>query len=165
MRPLLLLAAALLLTGCATVSGTASPTVPATASPTPTAACPEMPGTELPPQCAPYDPDAAMAENDRYRQRLPLADEVTAAASAHLPAVRAGLESLRTGGQALTADAVTEVLEGAGLAGVQTRAASGDVLFGATAPQGGCVYGAVTPREVTAEVGGGITDGGCLPAQ
>ena len=32
-------------------------------SPTPTAACPAVPGVELPPECAPYDPDAAMAAN------------------------------------------------------------------------------------------------------
>ncbi|WP_203135766.1 hypothetical protein [Microbacterium sp. JZ31] len=162
MRALLLLAMAVLLTGCATGEA-AAPT--ATVSPSPTAACPEPPGTEPRAGCAPYDPDAAMAENDRYRQRIPLGEEAAAAAAEHLPAVRRGLESLRTGGTALTAAAVTEVLQDAGLASVQTRAAAGDVLFGATAPDGGCVFGAVTPEAVTAEIGGGIMDGGCLPAQ
>ncbi|RZI91048.1 MAG: hypothetical protein EOO67_10620, partial [Microbacterium sp.] len=53
---------ALFLAGCATTGQTP----PSGVSPSPTAlvACPEQPGVELPPECVPYDPDAAMGLND-----------------------------------------------------------------------------------------------------
>lgn len=64
----------------------------------------------------------------------------------------------------MTADAVVDLLEAEGLSSVQTRESAGHVLFGAVAATGGCVFGAVTPEAVTIDVGGGIADGGCLPA-
>ena len=158
-------ALALLLTGCASANPSAAPQAASTPAPTPTAACPEMPGVELPPECAGYDPDAAMAQNDLYRERMDMSDEAKAQNTQLLAAASASLESLRTSAQPVTENAVRAALEDAGALDVQTRAQSGAVLFGAAVPGGGCVYGAVEESAVTAELGGFIMDGGCLPAQ
>lgn len=86
-------AALLLLTGCATP--TAAGRAPS-ASPTPTAACPEQPGVELPPECAGYDPEHSMAQNDAYRQRGELDPAVEEAARDIAEAAADDLEALRT---------------------------------------------------------------------
>lgn len=135
------------------------------ATPTAVVACPEQPGVELPPECVPYDPEAAMALNDLYRQRIDLAPDAQADAEGYIDRVTATLEDLRSDGPPFTEDAVRSALEAEGLAGVQTRSGAGDVLFGAQPPAGGCVYGAVEAEKVTVEAGGYIMDGGCLPAQ
>ncbi|WJL95417.1 hypothetical protein QSU92_16035 [Microbacterium sp. ET2] len=133
-------------------------------SPTPTAACPAVPGVELPPECAPYDPDAAMAANDGYRERIPLSDEAVAANRELLPKVVVALDSLRSDG-AVTPESVVGTLQDAGLTDVQTRGDPDGLLFGAMGAAGGCFYGEITAQTVQIEVGGLILDGGCLPAQ
>ncbi|WP_141938183.1 hypothetical protein [Microbacterium sp. SLBN-154] len=133
-------------------------------SPTPTAACPAVPGVELPPECAPYDPDAAMAANDGYRERMPLSDEAVAANRELLPEVVVALDSLRSDG-AVTPESVVATLHDAGLTDVQTRGDSNGLLFGAVGVAGGCFYGEISVQTVQIEVGGLILDGGCLPAQ
>lgn len=136
-----------------------------TQTPTPTAACPEQPGVELPPECAPYDPEQSMAQNDVYRQRMDIDAGTQAAGDALIAPVTAALEELRASGRPLEESDVAAALAEAGVdASPQLRSAAGDVLFGA-AVGGGCVYGAVTPEAVTVQVGGFIMDGGCLPAQ
>ncbi len=165
-RILLVISAALLafgLAGCATGAG-ASPADPSPSS-TALIACPEQPGVELPPECVPYDPDAAMALNDLYRQRIELPADVTADITAYVVPVTDALEELREAGPPFTEAAVRAALEAEGLASVQTRSGAGDVLFGAQPPAGGCVYGALEAEQVTVEAGGYIMDGGCLPAQ
>ncbi len=160
-----LLLAAALVVGCATPATSGAGPQPTTSSPVPTAACPEQPGVDLPPECAPYDPDRAMAQNDLYRERIGVDAETQAAGQALVAPVRAALEELRAAGEPLSEAAVGEALASAGVREVpQTRAAAGDVLFG-VAVGGGCLYGAVTPEAVSVEVGGFIMDGGCLPAQ
>lgn len=160
-----LLVAAALLVGCATPAGPGAGPEPSSSSPVPTAACPEQPGVELPPECAPYDPDQAMAQNDLYRERMEVDADTQAAGDELVPPVTAALEDLRASGVPLSDGAVAEALASAGVAAVpQTRAAAGDVLFG-VAVGGGCLYGAVTPEAVSVDVGGFIMDGGCLPAQ
>lgn len=154
----LMVAAALV--GCAGPSSGAA----GTPSPTPTAACPQVEGAELPPECAPYDPDAAMAENERYRERVEISEDAEAAGEELAAPLRVQLEDVRTSGT-ITADVVTQIIEDAGLPQPQFREEGGTVLFGVAAPDGGCVFGAVTPEAVTVEVGGYIADGGCLPAQ
>jgi hypothetical protein len=158
--PLVLAGLALMLAGCASAGASAG----ITPSVTPTAACPEQPGVELPADCVGYDPDSAMALNDRYRQRMELPDDASTAAQAVVPAATQALEALRAADD-LTEDAVRTALESVGLRDVQTRSGAGDVLFGAVPPEGGCVYGAVEAEQVTVDVGGYILDGGCLPAQ
>lgn len=152
---------AVLLSGCMAQPPVA--TGEAAAS-TPTAACPQVEGIDLPPDCAPYDPDQAMAQNDRYRDRMEISAEAAAAAESLAAPLRADLESLRTSG-AVSVDAVTQAIAAAGLELPQVREDHGDVLFGVDGPDGGCLFGAVTADAVSVEVGGYIMDGGCLPAQ
>ncbi|NYF16288.1 hypothetical protein HDC37_001102 [Microbacterium sp. AK009] len=130
----------------------------------PTAACPAVPGVELPPECAPYDPDAAMAANDGYRERMPLSDDAVAANREVLPEVVVALDSLRSDG-AVTPESVVATLHDAGLTDVQTRGESDGFLFGAMGAAGGCFYGEISAQAVQIEVGGLLLDGGCLPAK
>lgn len=117
----------------------------------------------MPPDCVPYDPDHAMAQNDRHRERMPLADDSRAAAEEAAEAARPGLEALRASGE-LSGDAVGKVLTDAGLTSPYVRGDYRGVLFGAEGPEGGCVFGEVSADAVTIEAGGYIRDGGCLPA-
>lgn len=160
-----LLIAGVMLAGCMSTPAPGAAPRSESPSPLPTAACPEQPGVELPPECAPYDPDQAMAQNDLYRERMDIDAQTRADGESLVAPVTAALEALRASGGAITERAVAEALSGAGVEGVpQTRAAAGDVLFG-TAVGGGCLFGAVTPEAVSVEVGGFILDGGCLPAR
>lgn len=162
----LLLSGAALVAGlaaCATGTfgaGTATPSQ--TPTPTPLYACPEQPGVELPPECAPYDPDAAMAQNDRYRERMEMDAADQAANQELVDALTAALEGLDRA--ALSEDAVRSAILEVGAADVQLRGDARAYLFGAIVP-GGCVYGSVEQTAVTVELGGFILDGGCLPAQ
>lgn len=152
----------LALSACGPATGSPAPSV--SASPSATAACAVQEGVELPPGCAPYDPDQAMAQNDRYRERMSIDNDDHEKVARIVADVRQRLEALRLAGPT-TERAVRSQLDEAGLTDVQTRVGAGDVLFGAVPPGGGCVYGAVTPEEVTVDAGGYILDGGCLPAQ
>ncbi|MEX8031537.1 hypothetical protein AB6V29_00700 [Microbacterium sp. 20-116] len=123
-----------------------------------------MEGVQLPPECAPYDPDAAMAANERYRDRMSIDDDARAAAedvSADIVAV------LRTAAKEkeLSAEEVATLLDEGGALSPQVRAEANSVLFAATGPQGGCLFGEVSGTSVSVEIGGYILDGGCLPAQ
>lgn len=154
-------AVAFLLVGCASQMPASPGQEP---TPTPTAACPQVEGIDLPPDCAPYDPDQAMAQNDRYRDRMEISAEAAAVAESLAAPLRADLESLRTSG-AVSVDAVEQAITDGGLEHPQVRDDHGDVLFGVGGPEGGCVFGAMTVDAVSVEVGGYIMDGGCLPAQ
>ncbi|MGH8954855.1 MAG: hypothetical protein ACRDVF_07525 [Microbacterium sp.] len=163
-RLLLVVATTMMLAGCATATaGPPGASPSASPSPTPTAACPQIEGVDLPPDCAPYDPDDAMAQNERYRDRVDLSEESRAAAEKPANDIRAGLESLRTSG-GLSVAAVEEVFADAGIAYVQTLGDERAVAFGAAAPEGGCIFGEVWADVLTVEIGGVIMDGGCLPA-
>lgn len=164
----------MLLAGCATATAgapAASPSAPPspaptstpTSTPTPTAACPLVEGVDLPPDCAPYDPDHAMAQNERYRDRVELSDESRAAAAQPADSVRVGLEALRSSGD-LSVAAVEDVFVDAGLTDIQTIGDERAVAFGVAAPEGGCIFGEVSADTLSVEIGGVIMDGGCLPA-
>ncbi len=157
------LGAALLLVGCGAASpGGPVPGGPST-SPSPTSACPENPHAELPAGCAPYDPDAAMAQNDRYRERMELGDDARTQGEELAPRVRQTLTGLEP--STLTEESVAEALHDAGLDGIQVRADDGEIRYAVGGPKGGCVYGSLGPGGVSVDVGGYILDGGCLPAQ
>ncbi|MCP1428275.1 uncharacterized protein YceK [Microbacterium foliorum] len=169
-RLLLVIATTMLLAGCATATtglSTASPTASASAtaspSPTPTAACPQVEGVELPPDCAPYDPDNAMAQNDRYRDRVDLSEASRAAAERPATDIRTALKALRASGD-LSVDAVEDAISDAGLSDIQIIGDERAVAFGVAAPEGGCIFGEVSADVLSVEVGGIIMDGGCLPA-
>jgi len=161
----LVLAGAFVLGGCAVVpTDTGGAGSPVTSVPTPTMACPENDEAVLPPECAPYDPDHAMAQNDRYRERMELSDEAAAAAAQPVSDLRGHLETLRTEGE-ISIRAVEAALGEVGLLDAVVRGDERAVEFAATAPEGGCVFGEVRPDSVSVEAGGYIMDGGCLPAQ
>ncbi|KJL25869.1 hypothetical protein RN50_00392 [Microbacterium foliorum] len=163
-RLLLVIATTMLLAGCATATtglSTASPT--ASPSPTPTAACPQVEGVELPADCAPYDPENAMAQNDRYRDRVDLTEASRTAAERPATDIRTALEALRASGD-LSVDAVEDAISDAGLSDIQIIGDDRAVAFGVAAPEGGCIFGEVSADVLTVEVGGIIMDGGCLPA-
>ncbi len=153
--------AVLLLAGCAGPSGVGAEPTPTV---TPTAACPQVEGVDLPPECAPYDPEQAMDLNDRYRDRMGIDGATHEASAAVVDALRVDLEGLRTAGT-FTVGTVRAALTDAGLPDAQVREDYGDVLFGVGGVDGGCVFGEVTEEGVTVDIGGYILDGGCLPAQ
>lgn len=79
-------------------------------------------------------------------------------------AVTERLEELRSRGD-VTVEAVEAALHAGGLVSAQVRDDYGRILFGASGPAGGCVFGEVADGGVSVDVGGYILDGGCLPAQ
>jgi len=105
-----------------------------------------------------------MAANDRYRERMGLDDDARDENAELVAPLTAALEALRASGN-VSVDAVQGVLQTAELANVQVREDYGRVLFGASGPAGGCLFGEVAAGSVSVEVGGFILDGGCLPMQ
>ncbi|MDR2996776.1 MAG: hypothetical protein LBU78_01520 [Microbacterium sp.] len=149
-------AVALLLSGCAA-------TAPSSSEPTPTAtaACPQQEGVDLPPGCAPYDPDKAMARNERFRDRAEMSAESRAAAEEAIVTLRPALEKLRTAGTVSPA-AVQAALKDAGLDGIQMIGDGRGTEFSANGPEGGCIFGIVSDDPLTVEAGGYVLDGGCF---
>lgn len=127
-------------------------------------ACPSLDGVDLPPECVPYDPDAAMAQNDSFRQRLELSEASIAENTTAAGPVRDALELLRSGG-AISEDTVSAALADVGFSYPQIRESYGNILFGVDGPGGGCIFGQISDSEVVVDVGGYIRDGGCLPMQ
>ncbi|WP_091228219.1 hypothetical protein [Microbacterium sp. 3J1] len=120
---------------------------------------------ELPPECAPYDPEHAMAQNDRHRQRMDVSGEARASADEVVDEVRTALEAVRSSGS-LSVSAVESALRDAGLVDPQVNGDSRSVEFGAAGPDGGCVFGeASVELGVSVEVDGYVMDGGCLAAE
>lgn len=156
-----LVSAIALLSGCAGAGGSERSAPQVTPVPSPTVLCTQPDQTD----CLSYDPDEAMALNDQYRERMRLTPNAQAAAEAYVTPVASSLEEMRQDGPPWSEHAVVDELVRAGLSDVQIRSAAGDVLFGAQAPAGGCVFGALEAERVSVEAGGYIMDGGCLPAQ
>ncbi|PSL37908.1 hypothetical protein CLV49_1516 [Labedella gwakjiensis] len=158
-----LLATTILLTGCGSGGSPGAAGSPS-ASATPTAACPsleDVPDSER--DCAVYDPDTAMAENERYREELPVDPETQVELDALVEPARRALEALTP---PATVEDVVAALADIGLdeSSIQTMDNGTGVLFGAFAG-GGCLTGFVAPDgAVTVEAGGLIADGGCLAA-
>ena len=152
----------LMLTGCAAGPGVPSP------SPTPTAACPKpIEGPDLE-GCVPFDPDASMAQNERYRDRRELSDEQLAQSVAVVAAASIALEPFTLPDATVTETAVVDALVDAGFPRetIQTLVAERTdgtaVAFGVAADFGGCVFGEVSARGLSIDAGGYILDGGCL---
>ena len=135
-------------------------TEPPTSSTTPTAACPSA-GTEpQPANCFAYDGDAAMAQNQMYRQRRKLSPDIQSQLEQHIEPAKTALSALP---QPVTANEIETAFHALGLREVQTDDGGNGVRFGVAVPSGGCIYG-VIPREgeLTLQAGGSIMDGGCL---
>ncbi|MGX9899110.1 hypothetical protein ACW0JT_03050 [Arthrobacter sp. SA17] len=133
------------------------------ASPKATGACPrveEMPEQER--DCAVYDSDAAMAENERYREKRPVSAEVQAQLDAYVGPARTAIEGLK---QPATVADVKRALGSIGLdeRRLQTEDIGRGIRFGASSGTGGCLTGSVgVDGSVHLSTGGGILDGGCL---
>lgn len=160
---------ALVLAGCGDESpvpgGTTSLSSP-DPTPTVTGPCPTVDDQPVPEGCAPYDPDAAMRANDAYRQRGELPPDMREEALAHRDQIAEALSEAVAAGP-LTADGAKAALEPLGYESVQSYGSSevgGGLAIGVSTGSG-CVYGDVHGTEVSLEVGGGIADGGCLPAE
>lgn len=105
-----------------------------------------------------------MAQNDAYRERMDITEEVRVAAEQAIEDVRPALESLRTSG-GISPDAVVAVMTDAGLTSTQTTGDRRAVAFGVDGPKGGCIFGEVSVDMLSIDAGGYIMDGGCLPMQ
>lgn len=154
----IVVAVAVLLSGCGVA---AAPARPAPSSPSPTAACPYVPEGPQASNCALYDPEAAMAENERYREERPISAETKAELNRRIPALRKALADLPR--PADTKD-VERAFEAAGFHAqdVQTDDTGRGIRFGAAAA-GGCLVGFMgIDGKVEVSPRGSILDGGCL---
>ena len=162
-----LLALALLASGCATRQGATA--ADPTASVTPTAACPIVEGQEMPADCVPYDGEAAMAQNDAYRQRFEPGEDSRAEVEPQRVAAQDALAALV--GSPLSVDAVHDALADAGFdpdlpwvepAGDPAAPSSIGVIISVG---GLCLVGTLDAEHAEVETDGMIADGGCVPAQ
>lgn len=121
----------------------------------------------------PSDPDEQFRLNNRankaFRNRNPLPPQAVAAVQPCVAKVRAGLERLRAEGR-FDGPSIERVLTDAGLIDVESRkpgrldtAGGGGLLFCGNSGFG-YVFGEHGPPLTSVEAGGGIADGGCLPA-
>lgn len=148
------------LTGCAApdtgpLSGAGTP------SQSPTAACPRVDEMPDPQQCAAYNPDAAMRENERYREQRTISARTRALLDVYVEPARTALESLQ---QPATVSDVRKALGSVGLDEREVQAVDDGIgiRFGAAA-NGGCLTGVVSQDgTATISTGGSILDGGCL---
>ncbi|XAZ30963.1 hypothetical protein AAHB34_18120 [Paenarthrobacter ureafaciens] len=145
------------LAGCAEAPAT---TTPSSGIPTPTAACPTT-GTE--PQqanCIAYDGDAAMAQNEMYRQRRKLTPEMLTQLNQYVEPARKALAAVP---RPVTGNDVEAALTSIDMMDIRTDDGGKGVRFGAAVRSGGCIYGFV-PNDGEPELatGGPIMDGGCL---
>jgi hypothetical protein len=110
--------------------------------------------------CAVYDPDAAMAQNEGYRQQRTISPETKAQLETYVEPLRRALTSLQ---RPVTVADVKTALGTAGLdEEVRTHHVGRANRFGA-APKGRCVTGFVgQDGAVSVSTGGSILDGGCL---
>jgi hypothetical protein len=104
-----------------------------------------------------------MAENERYREQLPVDPADQAGLDALVDPARSALEAMP---MPASIDDVVAALSSIGLdaSSIQTADNGTGVVFGALAG-GGCLTGWVAPDgAVTVEAGGLTADGGCLAA-
>ena len=148
--------------GCATPpANLAPPASQETTSPQPSSvACAQVEGVDLPPECIPYDPEALMAANERYKERLPVSAEAFAGFEAKRPEITAAIEALQLAGE-LSPDAVAAILDDNGVTGSKVGMTDGVVTFGGGGPLGGCVFGTASATEIDMSIKGVVMDGGC----
>ncbi len=158
----------LALAGCAGLWAPSSAR-PDSAAPTPTftAACPVVEDQPMPTDCALYDGEFSMRQNDAYRQRRDLTD-----------AEQDDLEPRRKAAQEALADVpaadlstvtVTRSLEDAGFDERQITAHESNiddltVVNVIISVPGGCLVGSATEGGAEVDTAGQIADGGCVTA-
>ncbi|SDS50232.1 hypothetical protein SAMN04515669_1241 [Jiangella sp. DSM 45060] len=157
--------AAFTLLAVACLAGCGTTAADARAGASATGACPSVHDQPMPDDCVGYDPDAGMRANDAYRERSVVPPGGRGEAVEHRERIVAALTEAVAAGP-LTADDARAVLEPLGY-GVQAHGSS-EVSMGGLAigvdVGSACVYGEIRDTEVTLAIGGGIVDGGCLPA-
>lgn len=136
-------------------------------APTLTGICPVIEGEPAPTDCVPYDVDAAMRQNDAYRQRRALTDEqrdsleprrqVAQEALAGVPAADLGTVT------------VTRSLQDAGFEERQIFADENHiddltVVTVIISVPGGCLVGSASDGGAEVDATGQIADGGCVTA-
>ncbi|GAB3618322.1 hypothetical protein GCM10027416_28790 [Okibacterium endophyticum] len=115
------------------------------------------------PGCAYYDPDKAMAENERYRERIPLTDEIAASLAPLVDEMTAALQPIVQGQVELTKQNVSQALaldEISGTLAIGQNDAG--VSFIAAVETGGCILGEVAVGSLSVEPAGVTMDGGCV---
>lgn len=155
---------ALLVTACAAPPGSEE-AAPTQTTPEPSSiACAEMEGIKLPPECIPYDPEALMAANERYKERAPVSEEAFAGFEAKRPEITAAIKALQQNGE-LSADAVAAILTDEGIGNhvdaLYVQEDADGFNFGGAGPTGGCVLGIVSDTEFEMNAVGYVLDGGC----
>ncbi|WP_327003687.1 hypothetical protein OHA72_52935 [Dactylosporangium sp. NBC_01737] len=129
------------------------------------------PGSAAPPAATPNpsDPEERFRQNKAFRNRNPLPPQAVAAVQPCVEKVRAGLDRLRAEGR-FDGPSIERVLTDAGLVDVESRkpgrldtAGGGGLLFCGNSGFG-YVFGEHGRTLTSVEAGGGIADGGCLPA-
>ncbi|SEF18808.1 hypothetical protein [Jiangella alba] len=158
--------AALSLLAVACLAGCGTTAADGRAGSSATGACPSVHDQPMPDDCVGYDPDAGMRANDAYRERSVLPPGGRGEAVEHHARIVAALTEAVAAGP-LTVDDARAVLEPLGYDSVQGHGSSevsmGGLSIGVDVGTG-CVYGEIRDTEVTLDIGGGIVDGGCLPA-
>ncbi len=153
-------AAVVLIAGCAQGAGAVGGAPSGGPAPS-SVACPIQEGVELPEECIPYDPQALMDSNERYRDRMPVSAEAFAAFEAVREDVESGVERLRRD-DALTPEAVRAVLEAVGAEVGEAYEIEGTIFVLGNGPAGGCVEGRVDAEVTEIDAVGFIMDGGCI---
>lgn len=154
------IAAVVMTAGCAQAPEV-EPAAP-TGAPSPSSvACAIQEGIELPPECIPYDPQALMDSNERYKDRMPVSADAYAAFEAERAEIEAEIERLRED-DALSPEGVADVLEGAGVAVGEAYEIEGTVFVLGDGPAGGCVEGRVDAESTEIDAVGYVMDGGCI---
>ncbi|MEU0555623.1 hypothetical protein [Dactylosporangium sp. NPDC006015] len=150
------------------VAACAAPVSSAAAAPSSSAVPSAVPSAS-----ASLDPEEQFRLNDQannaFRQRRALPPQYMAALQPCVEQVKAGLARLRAEGR-FDGPSIEGVLTGAGLAEVESHKpgrldanAGGGLLFCGNSGLG-YVFGEHGPPRTTVDAGGGIADGGCLPA-
>jgi hypothetical protein len=149
------------------VANTQAPPPPS-ATPSATAACPVADAQQAPTGCVPYDGELAMRANEAYRQRSELPKNLEARVRTHQLRITVALQKAINAG-AVDQPGAVRVLVPLGydaslVQGYGRSDLPGGFAIG-VATDAGCVFGGVRGKAVVLETGGGIADGGCLPAQ
>jgi len=108
-----------------------------------------------------------MRANEAYRQRSPLSQGLQARAEYHRERITAALQKAVEAGSLDQFDAPRILAPfGYDASSVQSygRSDVGGGLAVGVSTDAGCVYGGVRGNAVDLQTGGGIADGGCLPA-
>lgn len=146
------------------VTRSPAPTPDGTESPVPY--CPAPEAGPAPSPCISYSWEQRVAENNAYKQEMPLSDAARAEDQPRVRALETALETL-VGGPLDEAALKRVTAEATGTQPGFVHvdlAPQRDYAHVVVSAGGGCVKGTIEGAKVTTEVTGYIADGGCVPA-